>query len=75
MPVESSKEVNVKCPFYCYDRDKSKIICEGPVDKSYITLSFRRRSDFNSHVEIFCCKNFQKCEIYRILMEKYEDDL
>ena len=64
------------CPFYKYDElKKKKIVCEGIVDKSVLSLAFRRRIDYDTQLGVFCCEYYKKCEIYRMLIEaKYEED-
>lgn len=62
----------VGCPFYRRDDNRSKITCEGIVDGSTVTLSFIRLRDFDTQMRVFCCEYFRKCEIYRMLMEKYD---
>ncbi len=71
MASGSYLQVEVGCPFYLSDDGKRRVICEGPVDKSSLTLRFRRREDFQLHTREFCCKRYICCELYRMLMEKY----
>lgn len=77
MPT-SSNDVKVKCPFYQYDRciprkNIQRIICEGIVKASTLTLNYRHTKDFHMQMETFCCQYFDKCEVYRMLMQKYEE--
>lgn len=64
------------CPFYRYDELKNKkIVCEGIVDKSVLSLAFRRRKDYDTQLIVFCCEYYKNCEIYRMLMEhKYDEE-
>ena len=78
MPT-SRADTRVICPFYKYDEnsDKSKtyrVTCEGIVEKSTLIFSFRRKRDFQIQLETFCCEHYDRCEIYRMLMQKYEED-
>lgn len=76
MPT-SRTDVRVQCPFYQYDvcrprENIHRIICEGIVDHSTLVLNYRKKPDFHMQLETFCCRYFDKCEVYRMLMEKYE---
>lgn len=77
MPT-SRHDVHVKCPFYLYDEciprnNIRRIICEGIVDASTLVLNYKRRQDFFIQLETFCCGHFDRCEVYRMLMQKYEE--
>jgi len=67
----------VQCPFYRYDesigRRIHRIICEGLVAGSSLILSYTQEQDYRIQLETFCCSCFRRCEICRMLMEKYED--
>lgn len=32
------------------------------------------RNDFDKHIREYCCKRYICCEIYRMLMDKYQED-
>ena len=67
------RQVHVKCPFYHRDDSNRKLTCEGILDGSTLTLNFRRKSDLDQQMEIFCNDYYKNCEVYRMLMEaKYE---
>lgn len=74
MPSGSYKQIYVQCPFYKYDDGRRHITCEGLVDKSSIVLSYLTRTDYDKQLLIFCCEHYEKCEVYRMLMEKYEEE-
>lgn len=74
MPSGSYKQVKVQCPFYQHDDGKMRITCEGITDDSSLTLMYRHKSDYEIQITEFCSKHYHKCEIYRLLMEKYEED-
>ena len=65
-------DVDVKCPFFKAS-DKRQVTCEGITDDCIIKLVFFSEKKRNSHHRIFCCENYKKCEIYRMLEEKYAD--
>lgn len=62
----------VLCPFYKRDDDKT-IVCEGIVEDSNICLRYRYEKLYRQQMELFCCDQYKKCEVYRMLMEKYQD--
>lgn len=66
----------VRCPFYKSDNTKRKSIrCEGVFDRSQVTHTFRRKRDWQQQLTLFCCANYQHCEIcHVILMAKYPDE-
>ncbi len=68
-------KVDAQCPFYKYDDGKKKrIVCEGFVDRSTVALTYYLKEDYINQLWVFCCEHYKKCEIYRALMEKYEED-
>ena len=68
-------KVDAQCPFYKFDDlKKRRISCEGIIDNSTLALYFSRKSDYDTQLNVFCCEHYKKCEIYRMLMEKYEED-
>jgi hypothetical protein len=76
MPSGSYKgKADAQCPFYkSDDGGKKRIICEGIVDKSTLALTYRRRTDYDTQLGVFCCEHYKKCEIYGVLIQKYDDD-
>lgn len=68
-------QADVGCPFYRYDDGRRTVACEGVTDGSIILQRYSRRSDWECQMRTFCCEHWQKCEIYRMLMEnKYEEE-
>lgn len=74
MAEGSYKKAYVRCPFYQRDDVKSRrISCEGIVEKSSISLTYRRREDYIKQIDVFCCDRYINCEVYGMLMKKYEE--
>ena len=73
-PSGSFKQVDVQCPFYKYDDGRRRITCEGIIDKSSIALIYLTRKDYDMQFLAYCCENYKKCEVYRMLMQKYEEE-
>ena len=74
MPSGSYKQIEVKCPFYKYDDGKRRITCEGIIDDSSLALIYHNKRDYAVQIDTFCCEHYQKCEIYRMLMDKYDEE-
>ena len=72
MASGSFRQVDVLCPFYKNDDGRRRITCEGPVDDSSMSLTYLRKKDYQLQMDIFCCNHYAKCEVNRVLMEKYE---
>ena len=73
MPSGSFKQADVKCPFYKFDDGRRRITCEGIVEDCSLALIYRRKSDYEKQIDVFCCEYYKNCEVYRMLMEKYEE--
>ena len=74
MPTGSFWQAYVKCPFFKCDNGNNRITCEGLVDRSSIILAYRRKTDFKIQITAYCCRNFEKCELYSLLMKsKYQE--
>jgi hypothetical protein len=76
MPSGSYKgKSDAKCPFYKFDDERRKrIVCEGIVDNSTLALTYRQKEDYDTQLCVFCCEHYKKCEVYNMLMQKYEED-
>lgn len=74
MPSGSFRQIDVQCPFYKHDDGKRRITCEGLVDRSSLSLTYLSKKDYEIQIETFCCKHFDRCEVCRMLMEKYEEE-
>lgn len=74
MPGGSFRQIEVKCPFYRSDDGVRRIVCEGIVDDSSTALNFVYKRDYETQMSVFCCEHYAKCEVYRMLMGKYEDE-
>ena len=74
MPAGTYKSVNVGCPFFRRDDGSHRITCEGLIPRGSLTVYFERKKDFEQQMEIFCCQNWRCCEIYRVAMDKYDEE-
>ncbi len=65
-------DILAKCPFF-YENSRKSVICEGITDDSILCLKFLSENGRDKQRRIFCDKNYEKCEIFRMLMKKYEE--
>ena len=67
------RSADVLCPFYRNEGNRA-LTCEGVAPGSVIIQRFRSNRGFEIQHETFCCKKYDFCEIYRMLMEaKYDE--
>ena len=75
MPSGSYKQVYVQCPFYKEDDGKFSITCEGFGDARYLKQMYYNKSQYAKQMTVFCCQHYQRCEVYRVIMEtKYDEE-
>lgn len=58
----------VKCPFY-KDHKKQSIRCEGYIEGRGLITTFDQIDDRIGQMRLFCCADFEKCEVYRMVCE------
>lgn len=59
----------VRCPFFRKDDGKTMIFCEGLMERNTITLRYDRKSDWRIQMETFCCCHYERCEVFRMVMD------
>ena len=75
MPSGSYNQVYVQCHFYKEDDGKFSITCEGFGDARYLKQMYYNKSQYTTQIGVFCCENYQRCEVYRLIMEtKYDEE-
>ncbi len=65
------EDVDAKCPFYKRS-NKNSISCEGIVSNSSLTIGYVSPKEKATQKRVFCNDRYQNCEIYQMLMQKYE---
>ena len=70
--VKQWTERDAKCPFY-QRATRQEIVCEGFERGQNVTLGWRGGKGKTRHMQEYCCKSFEKCEIYRALSALWED--
>lgn len=75
MASGSFKQNLVQCPFYKEDDGWRRITCEGLVDHSSVSLSYRNSKDYLIQLNTFCCDRYKYCEVYQMVMKtKYDEE-
>ena len=74
MPSGSFRQADVQCPFYKYDDGKRRITCEGIIEDSSLSLIYHNKNDYETQITVFCCEYYKRCEIYGILIDKYDEE-
>lgn len=59
------------CPFFRRDTDNS-IECEGIIEDSTVTL-VASGDGIKQQEKLFCCSEFENCELYTAIAQKYPD--
>lgn len=68
-------QTGAQCPFFRFaDSKRHRITCEGLVDDSCLALIYQDRQDYRIQVSTYCCRHYEKCEVYRMLASKYEEE-
>lgn len=44
------------------------------MDDSCLALIYQERQDYRIQVSTYCCRHYEKCEVYRMLASKYEEE-
>ena len=68
-------DADVRCPFYISDeRSARSITCEGCMDETKATMSFRTLANRDGHMGRFCVGAYERCPVYRsVYQSKYAD--
>ncbi len=68
----ANKEIDVRavCPFYRREGHFT-ITCEGVMGRDMVHV-FERIRDKTRQEERFCCGDWERCPVARVLMRKYE---
>ena len=69
--MTTSRSKFVKCPFYRLDQGSS-VGCSGITDDSNITVRFHTRAGLDTQMKVFCQKQYDHCEVFRMLWDIYD---
>lgn len=63
------------CPFYILSQNKPlcTISCEGIKGVRTVKLLFHNKIDKNEYMQDYCANDYKSCQIYRAVIEKYEE--
>lgn len=64
------RDQEVQCPYY-HSQNKYTIRCEGIVPDTTTETHFRTTAGKEKHMEVWCCRHFERCEVYAAISEKY----
>ena len=64
---------DARCPFFLAHTEGC-IYCESPLPGCFMSLRFATEEGKRTQYKAYCCRKYEKCEIYRANMEKYEED-
>ena len=64
---------DAKCPFLLAHK-KTEIYCEAPLWDCMMSLRFGEEEKKREQYKGYCCETYQRCEIYRANMKKYEEE-
>ena len=66
-------DADVRCPFYISDeRSARSITCEGCMEETKATMSFRTLANRDGHMGRFCVGTYERCPVYRsVYQSKY----
>ncbi len=78
-PSNFVQESEVCCPFF-KNREfghRPYVTCEGATDTADLVSRFRRASEMSKHMRKYCCilGEYKKCPIFKIVVQKYEEDI
>lgn len=66
--------INAQCPYYVYEDPKRREIkCQGIIPDTFNGQKFRRRSDYEKHIRLYCDGKYWKCE-YCCALDGYWQD-
>lgn len=68
-------DISAKCPFYAGESaQKHTISCnEGVDDNSRLSMTFMGKDGTRrAYLLSYCCSEYQKCEVYKLLAKKWE---
>ena len=68
----SYNEPLAQCPFFIASSTKG-ITCEGITDDCKLKLVFIDKDKLSMQRGIFCDARYQNCEVYQMLVKKYEE--
>lgn len=60
------------CPFFSAVSG-TKIICEGVEKDNWTNVSWKEKKPMHSYRQKHCCKDYETCLVYQMLMTKYPD--
>jgi len=63
-----------QCPFYHRTDCKSRVECDGVTEDGTVSLQFADKKALFIQLRTFCCGQYGKCEVYRMLTSIYDEE-
>ena len=63
---------DAQCPFF-RDHTRKSVGCESPFPGAVTRTKWEDEEDKTTQYDAFCCGKYQNCELYRLIMESYDD--
>ena len=60
------KRISAECPYYKRET-KQLICCTGFKEQTTTHIAFTNGTDKKEHIRSYCCKNYRKCPLARVL--------
>lgn len=67
------ESANIRCPFYKRNESR-KIGCEGVEEGSQLVTEYLTKERCKKKIRENCAGNYEKCEVYRMILQKYEQN-
>ena len=64
---------HLKCPFFLGETEKT-VVCEGWLPHQKTEMRMSGKHEKREFMEQWCCENYQECEVYKLVMKKYEEE-
>lgn len=63
-----------RCPYYHRTDGKNRVACDGVIEGGSVILYFVAKEDLDIQLGTFCCGQYRKCEVYRMLTSIYDEE-
>lgn len=69
-----TNSTTILCPFF-HGHSRVEMQCEGILPDTLLSTIYRRPTDKTEHLRRYCEQRYQLCPFYRLIAQKYEDEL
>ena len=72
---DNASDKRVFCPFYKGTIKKQKIVCEGPIKRTNVWITFSSKKRLEEYMEQYCYQQeCWKCRVYECADKKYGEE-